>query len=403
MVADKAEPRVNGLIDPEGRAAARAAVAEHIAQAGDGAAHVYAPLVIERRVHVRVEGPLRRQPLRRPVLPPVEVPERPLKDQHGLSPVHGGPVIPPLLIRLIQEAEIVDLEPRRAPLVTGLEVDEPVLLGKQQLFCIAAEGGSGRVELHVVVGPLKVMSRVLLRGGNHGWSSADGAEIEGARELVHAFREAVPEIESPDVGMAVKIVLRPRVVIAIDGGRHEADGALTAAEVLCHAQRGVVRQRLERDIAAVSDGALGEALEGTYRQTTRKVAGNLGRADNSGRIVADPAGVEQVFAAAVHDIAVDVEIENARSFYEERPPLLIECFERSEVHHRWIGLDLSEIGIHGRVDGDVRRQPVFDVATSRSRLRMRVAHRLILGEGIRDQLEPGRRRQTVQPDDLAQV
>ena len=53
--------------------AARCAIVVRRAELADRAAHVQAPVVLERDVHVRVVRRLERQPVRRPVLPPVVV------------------------------------------------------------------------------------------------------------------------------------------------------------------------------------------------------------------------------------------------------------------------------------------------------------------------------------------
>src|SRR3989475_11950760 len=51
------------------------------------AAHVQGPAVFELHMRIGVGGALGRQPVRRPVLPPIEVPEPLLENQERLQPV----------------------------------------------------------------------------------------------------------------------------------------------------------------------------------------------------------------------------------------------------------------------------------------------------------------------------
>ncbi len=124
-------PRRDELIDPCRRAApAGAPIAVHIAEVPEGATDMHPPLVFELCVHVGISGSIGGQPTRRPELPPVEIPKRPLERPGRFLPVQRAPVVPSLLIGPEQNPQVVDLKPRRAPHVAGLEVDEAVLLGE---------------------------------------------------------------------------------------------------------------------------------------------------------------------------------------------------------------------------------------------------------------------------------
>src|ERR1700704_3031406 len=121
LIAAKSRPRRDVSTAAHGGTTPGAPVAEDVAEIAQRAAHMKEPLVLELPMEVRVKGPIGGQTARRPELPPVEVPERPLKDLVRLLPVQGTPVVPPLLIGAKQKTEIVDLKARRAPHIAGLE------------------------------------------------------------------------------------------------------------------------------------------------------------------------------------------------------------------------------------------------------------------------------------------
>src|SRR2546423_9451914 len=110
-------PRRDVLIAPQRRPAASAAIAKDVTKVADRTPHMDPPLILELGVHVRIRGSIGGQAPARPILPPVEIPKRALEDRGGLLPVEGAPIVPSLLIGSKQNAEIVDLEPRRAALV----------------------------------------------------------------------------------------------------------------------------------------------------------------------------------------------------------------------------------------------------------------------------------------------
>src|SRR4051794_33826640 len=67
--------------------AARAAIAEDVAQLPERSAQVRPPPIVELEVRVRVGGALRGESFGRPVLPPVEVPKAALEECFWLLPV----------------------------------------------------------------------------------------------------------------------------------------------------------------------------------------------------------------------------------------------------------------------------------------------------------------------------
>jgi hypothetical protein len=74
-------------------------------------------------VDVGVERALGGQARRRPVLPVVEVPAKLLEDRVGRVERERRPAGPRLLVGLPEEADVVDLEAGRAPLIRGLELE----------------------------------------------------------------------------------------------------------------------------------------------------------------------------------------------------------------------------------------------------------------------------------------
>src|SRR3954463_14983350 len=87
-----------------------------------GSPHVQPPAIGELSMDVGIERPLGRKPRGAPVVPVVEVPPELLKNFIRLIPDQIRPVGPGLPVSLQQEADVIDLEPRRAPLIRGLEV-----------------------------------------------------------------------------------------------------------------------------------------------------------------------------------------------------------------------------------------------------------------------------------------
>src|SRR6266540_2286002 len=214
--------------------------------------------------------------------------------------------------------------------------------------------------------------------------------------------KAVAEIDRTDIGVIAEEPLGRRVDIAVDRGPHDAEPALPVAEILRQPQYAVVRKRL--DGHAALGRALGDPLDGTDREATGQAARDLGGPQDATGIVADPARVEQPLAGTVHDIAVHTKIENARSFDEERAPLLIERLEGREIDDGRVGFDLAEIGVHGRIDGDVRCDAVLDVRTAVVLLvALESRGRLVLQHRIRCHLEAPWSGQALEPHDVAEL
>src|SRR5439155_26477240 len=122
IVSLEPEPRRDVRILTHRRPTARAAIAVGGAQLTDGAAGVHPPAVGQLHMNIRVRRALLREAPSRPVLPPVEIPIGALVDTRRVIEAQSEPVAPALLVRPLQEPQVVDLEPRRAAQVTGLEV-----------------------------------------------------------------------------------------------------------------------------------------------------------------------------------------------------------------------------------------------------------------------------------------
>src|SRR5437762_2224451 len=229
--------------------------------------------------------------------------------------------------------------------------------------------------------------------------------------------EPMAKIDRTDVGVAAQKILRPLIQRAVDACRHEADAALTIAEILHDTQGAVIRERLDR-LVSRSPSPLRNTLQRPDREATRKPTRQLRGAKNPARgrrlgiavesaqlrIATDAARVEQPFTRTVHDAAIDAEAEDPCSFDEEGAAFLIECLEGTEVDHRWIGFDLAKVGVHGGINGDILRNPVFDVAAGSVlliALESRTRH--VLQNSIGRQLEASRRCQPIESDDVAQL
>src|SRR3990172_363571 len=134
---------------------------------------------------VGVRGALQRETLGRPVLPPVEVPERLPVEGTWAMELEGEPVVPALLVGAQQEAEIVDLETRRAALVAGLEAGDPAPhLAEEHLLRTPRKRRARRVEAKPCVGPLVVVHRVELRARDRVRAARHPTEIERPGDLV---------------------------------------------------------------------------------------------------------------------------------------------------------------------------------------------------------------------------
>src|ERR1041384_2833345 len=98
-------------------------------------------------MRVGIEGALFRQPCRRPVLPPVEVPLEPLIQLAGVAVEVSRPRAPRLLVGALQIAEVVDLESGRAALEVALEQEVVAAhLAELQRLEIAPERRARRIE-----------------------------------------------------------------------------------------------------------------------------------------------------------------------------------------------------------------------------------------------------------------
>src|SRR6266550_3879631 len=245
------------------------------------------------------------------------------------------------------------------------------------------------------------MGRIALRGVDRGRTATDRAEIERARQLVRAAVEAMAEIRGTDVGLFTQAA-GELVDVAVHGRRHDAEAALPVAQILRQAEHAVIGEGLER--GATDVGFPGYSLYCADCETAGQSTRDLRRTENPAGVVPDPARIEQAFRPAVHGAAVDREIEDAGSLHEEWAALLIEGLERREVDDRWVGIDLPEIGVDGRVDRDVGGDSVFDVGAAVDLLIV-LEPRLgdVLRNGVRRQLQSPRRWQAVQAHQVAEL
>src|SRR5207302_4982590 len=140
---------------------------------------------------VGVERTLLRQSGAGPVLPPVEVPLEALGQGAPLAVEKAHPRTPRLLVGALQVAQVVDLEPRGAALVAGLEQDvRAAHLAELQRLVVARERRARRV-VPQGIGPLVVVRRVALREGDRRVGSLDPTQVDRSRHLIAAAAEAV--------------------------------------------------------------------------------------------------------------------------------------------------------------------------------------------------------------------
>src|SRR5213079_1877405 len=122
-VAVQARPWREVMILTHGGPPARAGVTVGLAQLAQRAAHMERPRVAERGVRVGIERPLFRQAGSGPVLPPVEIPLKPLVQAACVAVEVADPRAPHLLVRALEVAQVIDFEAGGAPLVTGLRLE----------------------------------------------------------------------------------------------------------------------------------------------------------------------------------------------------------------------------------------------------------------------------------------
>ena len=405
VVALDAGPGGDVGILADRRAAAGAAVAIGGADLAEGATDVEPPAVLELGVDVGVERTLGGEPVEAPVLPVVEVPAQLTEHLVGIAEGEVGPGSPHLLVGLAQEADVVDLESRCAPLVRGLpDQPPPTDFRDPELEVGARERGASGVQLERPVGALIEVHVSPLRAGDRLRLAGHAAPVEGARHLVALAGEPSPRVEAGGVRAAVEPGRAARVQRAVHRRRDEPDVAVATGELLVAARHRVVRGGLQR--AGGADHVVGHGVEKAEVEPVAQTAGDLGGTDDPGRLgrrlvtvlvgelrrPADAPGVEQPLSgvAVHHHDAVHREGEQSLGLHEEGPPLLEEGLEGAEVEHRGIGLDLAEVGVHGGVQQDVGRDPVLEVAADGDVLIARVAvgrrTRLVSGEHVRDDL-----------------
>ncbi len=272
------------------------------------------------------------------------------------------------------------------------------------------------------IGPLVVVRRVALRERDRRIASRDAAQVERSRDLVAPAGEAVTKIHAADVGAVAQVLRRERVVVAVHGGDDRANAALAAAQVLAQPHHAVVGGRLDGRVAHARD-VLSHGVERADGHPAGQAPGELGRAEDPGEggrggvlvrarqlgRAPDAAGVDQTLsrAAVVHRRAVHVVAKDPRPLHKERSLLLEKGLERREVEDARIGLNLAEVGIDRGVEGQVRRDPVLQVAAQGHVLRTTDARRGELRHVLRHHvgggLEPAWGLEVVEPVDVAEL
>src|SRR6185503_9036356 len=109
------------------------------------------------------------------------------------------------------------------------------------------------------------------------------------------------------------------------------------------------------------------ADRGTARQATGELAGAKNgrpRRNVSSRIADEPGQLRSTADAArvEHARCIAVEAEDAGAFEKEWPLLGQKRLERGEVELGGICFDLAEIRIHRRVESEIRRDAVLEIA-----------------------------------------
>ncbi len=161
--------------------------------------------------------------------------------------------------------------------------------------------------------------------------------------------------------------------------RNATNRRRSVAQVLLHPGDPVTRPRFDGErLLPLLVGEiglpllpLGHSAEDTDGQTTGGAPGQLGGAEyargigyaGKGRIVRRVAVWIATDSAAVKEMIAGRQrsIEDPGVLDEERSAFLEEGFEGRQIDDGGIGLDLTEIGIDGRIEGELAADPVADV------------------------------------------
>src|SRR5439155_19950020 len=102
------------------------------------------------------------------------------------------------------KAVVYHLDTLRAVMISQIEPrDTTTNFYELIIFYVARERGPGRVVGDPGAGPLIVVNRILLGGGDRGRRPGDAAQVQRSRDLVAAAEKAVPEVDGPHVGATV--------------------------------------------------------------------------------------------------------------------------------------------------------------------------------------------------------
>jgi len=205
---------------------------------------------------------------------------------------------------------------------------------------------------------------------------------------------------------------------------HPAEDGVPLAPVLLHSADRVAAEGLHDHVGRPGRRAhlrpllLGEGLENSHREAVVRLARDLGRAQDGGAVgrvdrpavagrghvrrgLADAAGVEELV------LVLDIEGEDLAALEEERPFLLVEGLVGGQVEDRGVGLDLAEVGVDGRVEGEVRREPDLRVepegAGEVGALPGDGRPRARLSDHVGQELDVPGRRQVADPVQLAEL
>ena len=201
-------------------------------------------------------------------------------------------------------------------------------------------------------------------------------------------------------------------------------------EVIGQGLHGVVGAKAAGGIEHRRPLARRGGVEHADRPPTRRPAGELSSAEDGGvvwkvhklprrerrsqRPVPDAARVEELRRVAELDEASRPasEPEDVRPLDEEGPVLGQELLERRQVHERGVDLDLAEVGVHRRVQGEVGGHAVLEVQPRAPEIVARFVEGIRgvtgLPEGaaphaVGEELEPLRRRDVAQPGQVSEA
>src|SRR4051812_20538614 len=318
----------------------------------------------------------------------------------GRRPLASDIGVHPLVVRLAEERQVVRLKTRATPVLSRLPEPESVVLCQAGVKTVALQRARARpiscIEQSIggvaAVRALEVVRARLLCCVHHRCRPCHVRKQCGPDPRILTLAPAVIPVDPRFLGMAAQPVAFDRVAeLTLGGGEARTDRRRTLVEILLDAPDQIVCQRLyllshlrpARRAQIARRLPAGYGVEQADRVPARSTAGDFTGTEDRGvvRRIREAGDVTHVWielrrptdATRVVEIetrrvaaeeAVEIaEVECVAAGDEERTLLLIVRLVRRQVDRRGIDLDLTEVGVDGRIERETRREQILHVST----------------------------------------